>query len=63
MISEDSFFQLFCKEVQTLSAEKGLVESESALIIETVRQALANQFLDERHIVAKFSGQGIADEH
>ena len=32
MISEDSFFQLFCKEVQTLSAEKGLVESESALM-------------------------------
>ncbi|MGD9971822.1 MAG: hypothetical protein AB7S77_02050 [Desulfatirhabdiaceae bacterium] len=63
MISEDSFFQLFCKEVQTLSAEKGLVESESALIIETVRQALANQFLDERHIVARLSGQGTADEH
>lgn len=63
MISEDSFFQLFCKEVQTLSAEKGLVESESALIIETVRQALANPFLDERHIVARLSGQGTANEH
>ncbi|MFZ3047524.1 MAG: hypothetical protein WA151_16565 [Desulfatirhabdiaceae bacterium] len=58
MISEDSFFELFCKEVQAIAADRDLAETEASLIIETVRQALTNPFMDERHIVARISGQG-----
>ena len=56
MFTEQLLFDLFCANVEKISAENGLTDKEAEQIIAVFRHALANPYMDDRQIYEKLTG-------